>query len=399
MPNYICTNGHISYHSKSYAESTLRTKCCSRCGASVKATYQTAPYMAGSIISKDTFRSRPSKPISSFFQNNTTNSTASQQLATPGNANNFPPQIHNAFPAQHAFPTFPSSPTSSHPPTPTLSTTPIPTPIPTPIAIPSIEEKVEAKNSFDDSSYINLQANLLVVEAQSQGRIYHPLKCAKYTFLSRDKQFKAYKECTGSFDADETVPEPGLFQGGYVEGTNSLGQTVVLGRNETGKSQIYFKKGTTTYPDYYVKLDNRIFAIELKTPRESQLKTYLSNHFLEEKIFATGRTVKEELTYRRTILDLQPEAVDQVILFDLSNVTRGDPLRDLYNYIKQYSERKTWFETNINRYLFFGDPQKIIEFIPVTLNEIEEAVSRCSSKDERVKLPKQRQQGITAFFH
>lgn len=398
MPNYICDNGHISYHSRSYADSTLKTKCCPKCGASVKATYKTAPYSVGSLISKETFRSRPSNPISNFFQNNTTISTTSPQIATSSNASNYPPQTHNALPTQHIFPTFPSTPPSSHPPIPILNPTPIPTFVPTPIPSPSIEEKVEAKNSFDDSSFINLQANFLIKESQSQEQMYIYLVSANYMFLCRDKQFRAYKASTTALADDETVPEPGLYQGGYVMGQSTSGKQVVLGRNESGKSHIHFKKGTTTYPDYYVKLDNRIFAIELKTPRESTLSSFLSSHFLDEKVFTDGRTVEEELTYRRTILDLQSENVDQVILFDLSNITKGDPLRDICNFINYTHQRRQWFETNINRYLFHGDREGIIEFKPVTLGEIESAVKFCPSADVRAKFSKGRQQGITAFF-
>lgn len=394
---FICDRAHLSRSEKKLTPHMLAHRVCPACGSKLKATFRRATYVSDHPVLKSEYHPRAKVPITRLFgrQDRSGSATTSAPVITQ-------PTV--------AVPSFspPPSPVASFgssfsPPTSPFSSQSLPgSPVPVPTftnpssSVPTLEQKVSASDAYDEFSASLHQGNLTVVEAQSQARMYQKLHEANYLFLARDGQFKAYRANTGSFCDDETVPEPGLAKSRTVIG-NRQGRQVVLGREEIcyADGALYFQKGNITYPDYYVKLDNRVFAIELKTPRCSKLSTFLSDYFMQQRKFPDSRSVKEELDYRRGIID---GSVDQVILFDLSNITQGDPLKDVYNFVKSSLVYQAWFSKNINRFIFAGDREAVIEFKPVLYSEIESAVKLHGKKDGRVVLGSGRQVGLSAFF-
>ncbi|BBP61599.1 hypothetical protein [Pseudomonas sp. St316] len=397
---FICDMAHLSRSEKKLTPRMLVHRVCPACGSKLKATFARATYVSDHPVLKSEYHPRAKVPITRLFgtQDRSDSGTTSAPMVMQSTV---------------AVPSFspPSSPVASFgssfsPATSPFSSQSLPgSPVVFPMftntsvassPVPTLEQKVSASNAYDEFSSSLHQGNLLVVEAQSQARMYQKLHEANYLFLARDGQFKAYRANTGSFRDDETVPEPGLVKSKTACG-NRQGHQVVLGRDEicNGDGSLYFQKGNITYPDYYVKLDNRVFAIELKTPRCAKLSSFLSDYFMQARRFHDSRSVKDELDYRRGIID---GSVDQVILFDLSNITQGDPLKDVYNFVKSSLANQQWFSKNINRFIFAGDREAVIEFKPVLYSEIESAVKLHGKNDGRVVLASGRQVGLSAFF-
>lgn len=397
---FICDLAHLSCSEKKLTPRMLVHRVCPACGRKLKATFARANYVSDHPVLKSKYHPRAKVPITHLFgtQDRSDSGTTSAPMVMQSTV---------------AVPSFspPSSPVASFgssfsPPTSPFSSQSLPgSPVVFPMftntsvassSVPTLEQKVSASNAYDEFSSSLHQGNLLVVEAQSQAQMYQKLHEANYLFLARDGQFKAYRANTGSFCDDETVPEPGLVKSKTASG-NRHGRQVVLGRDEIcyEDGSLYFQKGNITYPDYYVKLDNRVFAIELKTPRCAKLSSFLSDYFMQARRFHDSRSVKDELDYRRGIID---GSVDQVILFDLSNITQGDPLKDVYNFVKSSLANQGWFSKNINRFIFAGDREAVIEFKPVLYSEIESAVKLHGKNDGRVVLASGRQVGLSAFF-
>lgn len=397
---FICDLAHLSRSEKKLTPHMLVHRVCPACGGKLKATFARATYVSDHPVLKSEYHPRARVPITRLF--------GTQDRSDSGTGS--VPMVMQSTVAAPSF-SPPSSPVASFgssfsPPTSPFSSQSLPgSPVVFPMftntsiassSVPTLEQKVSASNAYDEFSSSLHQGNLLVVEAQSQAKMYQKLHEANYLFLARDGQFKAYRANTGSFCDDETVPEPGLVKSKTASG-NRQGRQVVLGRDEIcyEDGSLYFQKGNITYPDYYVKLDNRVFAIELKTPRCAKLSSFLSDYFMQARRFHDSRSVKDELDYRRGIID---GSVDQVILFDLSNITQGDPLKDVYNFVKSSMANQEWFSKNINRFIFAGDREAVIEFKPVLYSEIESAVKLHGKNDGRVVLASGRQVGLSAFF-
>lgn len=397
---FICDLAHLSRSEKKLTPHMLVHRVCPACGGKLKATFARATYVSDHPVLKSEYHPRAKVPITRLF--------GTQDRSDSGTGS--VPMVMQSTVAAPSF-SPPSSPVASFgssfsPPTSPFSSQSLPgSPVVFPMftntsiassSVPTLEQKVSASNAYDEFSSSLHQGNLLVVEAQSQAKMYQKLHEANYLFLARDGQFKAYRANTGSFCDDETVPEPGLVKSKTASG-NRQGRQVVLGRDEIcyEDGSLYFQKGNITYPDYYVKLDNRVFAIELKTPRCAKLSSFLSDYFMQARRFHDSRSVKDELDYRRGIID---GSVDQVILFDLSNITQGDPLKDVYNFVKSSMANQEWFSKNINRFIFAGDREAVIEFKPVLYSEIESAVKLHGKNDGRVVLASGRQVGLSAFF-
>ncbi|MET0397059.1 MAG: hypothetical protein ABW277_09575 [Longimicrobiaceae bacterium] len=194
------------------------------------------------------------------------------------------------------------------------------------------------------------QVEAAVVERRSQEEMYGHLEGAGYLFLRRNGSFGAYKRPVALFDAEETVPEPGMVKGGYTKHIHVRALIVGRGEDETPRG-----KGTVTYPDYVATKDGVTYSIELKTPREHSMGDYLSNHFYRERIFTDrqggGRSILLELEARRT---LTPSQVEIVLLFDVRNIADvGRVIADLKNSIL-HAGHKTWWETNINGVMFYS---------------------------------------------
>lgn len=194
------------------------------------------------------------------------------------------------------------------------------------------------------------QVEAAVVERRSQEEMYGHLEGAGYLFLRRNGSFGAFKKPVALFDAEETVPEPGMVQGGYAKHMHV--KALIVGRSEDETPR---GKGAVTYPDYVATKDGVTYSIELKTPRERTMGDYLSNHFYRERIFTDrqggSRSIVDELVARRK---LTPSQVEIVLLFDIRNVAdTGQVMTDLKNSIR-HAGHKTWWETNINGVMFYS---------------------------------------------
>lgn len=397
---FICDLAHLSRSEKKLTPHMLASRVCPACGRKLKATFTRKTYVSDHPVLKSAYHPRAKVPITRLFgtqdrsDSNTTSAPMAMQSTVPVPSFSPPTLPVTSFNSSFSPPTSPFS--SQSPPGSQVASSMFASTSAASSSIPTLEQKVSASNAYDEFSSSLHQGNLLVVEAQSQAQMYQKLHEANYLFLARDGQFKAYRANIGSFCDDETVPEPGLVKSNPASG-NRQGRKVVLGRDEIcyEDGSLYFQKGNITYPDYYVKLDNRVFAIELKTPRCAKLSSFLSDYFMQAHRFHDSRSVKDELDYRRGIID---GSVDQVILFDLSNITQGDPLKDVYNFVKSSLANQAWFSKNINRFIFAGDREAVIEFKPVLYSEIESAVKLHGKNDGRVVLASGRQVGLSAFF-
>jgi hypothetical protein len=212
------------------------------------------------------------------------------------------------------------------------------------------------------------RVEVAVVERRSQEEMYGHLEAAGYRFLQRNGHFGAYKKPVSLLDAEETVPEPGMVKGGYAK--HMYINALIVGRceDETPRG-----KSTVTYPDYVARKNDVTYSIELKTPRERSMKTYLSNHFYEERVFTdrhgNSRSIVDELEARRA---LTPPLVEIVILFDIRNIADIDQvIPDLKNSIRSGGRTK-WWETMINGVMFYSDATKLTRrfMIAEVLNDV-----------------------------
>lgn len=218
---------------------------------------------------------------------------------------------------------------------------------------------VKFANEIEDQDFAITGQKVTYQESDSQEELYLHLNNASFTFLSRDLNFRGYKK-GGLDDEAATIPEPGVIA------TNAYTTRVVgfvrrgIGRLEIKYEDGYFQEGLVTYPDYFTLKNSVIYAIELKTPRTKDFKTYLSAAFWTDANFGK-RSIVDEMKNRRRIM---PNTVMQVLLFDIRNFTTPDTstaLIDLKNSVRSLSQRKEWFSTNINSVMFFdGTLSKLI---------------------------------------
>jgi len=211
---------------------------------------------------------------------------------------------------------------------------------------------VKFANEIIDQDFSMSGQKVTLQESDSQEELYPHLNNAGFTFLARDLSFRGYKK-GGLDDEAATIPEPGVIT------TNSYTTRLVdfvrrgVGRLELGPEDGYFQKGLVTYPDYFTFKSSVIYAIELKTPRTKDFKTYLSAAFWTDANFGK-RSIADEMKNRRRIM---PSTVMQVLLFDIRNFTTPDSsaaLIDLKNSVTSLNTRKEWFSTNINSVMFFN---------------------------------------------
>lgn len=191
----------------------------------------------------------------------------------------------------------------------------------------------------------------VIVESQSQETLYPVLDQKGYLFLCRNGKFGPYKPGNQITDPDETVPEPGVVGRHDAQGycRHQYHPDIIMGRNESNKR--FYGQGQISYPDYIVQKEGITYSIELKTPRGRSFKKYLGEHFYEEMVFSSGRSIVQELEIRR---GLTPSQVEICLLFDIRNIDDDDQvLTDLKNNIASRLGRKNWWMTNINGVMFY----------------------------------------------
>ncbi|QEY63372.1 hypothetical protein FXN65_15410 [Metapseudomonas lalkuanensis] len=216
---------------------------------------------------------------------------------------------------------------------------------------------------------LTLQHKIVLQESDSQEQLYEPLATKGFTFLARDLNFRAYKKGDIS-DPEATIPEPGVL------GLNSYTTRLVssarrgIGRLELVVQDGYFRVGLVTYPDYFAFKNSVLYAIELKTPKESTFKAYMSDSFWTDRKF-DNRSIVDEMKYR--IEKLPKDKVMHVLLFDLRNMTRttaASALEDLSNSVSLNLRRKDWFTSHINSVMFFdGKLSKLISMTEILAGE------------------------------
>lgn len=219
-------------------------------------------------------------------------------------------------------------------------------------------------------------------ESDSQAQLYEVLESKGYLFLCRDGEFRKFKTPTPFMLADETVPEPGVVSGGYCMHRQNKG--CIMGRDDKLSDKTFYGKGEISYPDYIVYKSSIVFSLELKTPRGRSFKKYLAEHFYQEVVFSSGRSIVDELEARRR---LTHRNVEICLLFDIRNVDDDDQvMTDLKNNIKSRIDRRNWWELNINGVIFYRTSGLTKRF---TIGEILGGQSMGSSSQ---------QMGLGSFF-
>ncbi|WP_131176119.1 hypothetical protein [Phytopseudomonas dryadis] len=247
---------------------------------------------------------------------------------------------------------------------------------------PTLEDLPPPESSFSSSveefkeqdAELSLQHRLLQ-ESDSQENLYIHLQTSGFAFLARDLNFRDYKK--GAIDVpDATIPEPGIMAtNSYTTRAIDTGERHGIGRLEVVYTDGYFTSGLVTYPDYFVLRNRVIYAIELKTPRAKNFKTYMSDTFWTDKKFGK-QSIHEEITNRKRKM---APTIMQVLLFDTRNmrVANAQAIIDIKNSITYLKDRKAWFESHINSILFFdGTLSKLISMTEILAGKESEGTQR-----------------------
>ncbi|TBV05054.1 hypothetical protein DNK34_13455 [Pseudomonas dryadis] len=226
----------------------------------------------------------------------------------------------------------------------------------------------------EQDAELSLQHRLLQ-ESDSQENLYIHLQTSGFAFLARDLNFRDYKK--GAIDVpDATIPEPGIMAtNSYTTRAIDTGERHGIGRLEVVYTDGYFTSGLVTYPDYFVLRNRVIYAIELKTPRAKNFKTYMSDTFWTDKKFGK-QSIHEEITNRKRKM---APTIMQVLLFDTRNmrVANAQAIIDIKNSITYLKDRKAWFESHINSILFFdGTLSKLISMTEILAGKESEGTQR-----------------------
>lgn len=214
---------------------------------------------------------------------------------------------------------------------------------------PPQPESLNVKRPREETEEHIEEMRQIYTEAKSQDVIYKILDDEGYLFYSRGSQFVKYNSALkGQMDAGCIVEEPGFH---YGQPQQNLGNGMVcIGRPDVMRTQNLKFKGT--YPDYYVKKDDVILAIELKTPKNSitDLIDLLNTPFQawgDNEPSDSKRTVKLEFEQRKVHL---PNDAKQVLMVDCCNISPfEDPAAVFY---KVLSKDETWFKEHIHSYIF-----------------------------------------------
>lgn len=218
-------------------------------------------------------------------------------------------------------------------------------------------ETIENKHVLDVQLFEQNQQGirLRTTENLSQKKLYNVLNSRKFLFLCEDGQYRSLTEP----DADSclgTVLEPG-----FTDGRPYVFKGKIQGRDQRDMSRGLC---ASTYPDFFGKFADQVFAIELKTPASGTFFSYLSDYFGELKHHEEGKTIRAEIEQRKRHL---PMGVQQILLFDLENIDGKNAIKELVQYIAQedkdspFQNREAWFESHISGYMFFNLPGADLE--------------------------------------
>ena len=213
-------------------------------------------------------------------------------------------------------------------------------------------ETIENQQALDVELFMQNQhgIKLRTTENLSQKRLYNILNSKNFLFLCEDGQYRSL-----------TPPDPDSLMGtvlepGFTDGSPYKLKGKIQGRDQRNMS---LHLCASTYPDFFGKFANQLYAIELKTPASGTFFSYLCDYFGELKHHEEGKSIKLEIEQRTRHL---PNDVQQILLFDLENIDGTHAIKDLVKYIgledkdSAFQSRAEWFERYISGYMFINLP-------------------------------------------